>query len=130
MPTGSDRLQSEVFETANAATTQAIRLLPATFGSDKQGLEIVQRSRFKSCPRCKVRCPATPLTGVAGHRCISGCSRWWAWWAAEGLVVLGRVEDQFAEELAGLGVDGADVEVGDQDEDALAGVLAAQADVA
>jgi hypothetical protein len=38
------------------------------------------------------RCPATPLTGVAGHRCISGRSRWWAWWSAEWLVVLGGVE--------------------------------------
>jgi hypothetical protein len=38
------------------------------------------------------RCSATPLTGVAGHRCVSGRSRWWDWWSAEWLVVLGGIE--------------------------------------
>ncbi|MGH3413003.1 MAG: hypothetical protein ACRDPH_07985 [Marmoricola sp.] len=51
-----------------------------------------------------------------------------AWFAAEWLVVTGGVEGEFAEQFAGLGVDDADVTVGDQSEDSGAGVLAAQAD--
>ena len=38
----------------------------------------------------------------------------WAGWSAGGLVVLARIEDQVAEELAGGGVDDADVEVLDE----------------
>jgi len=41
------RLHSEVFETADTAQIQAIRLFPATFGSDRQGLEAVQRSQVQ-----------------------------------------------------------------------------------
>jgi hypothetical protein len=46
------------------------------------------------------------------------------------LVVPVWVQDQVAEEFAGVGVDDPDVEVGDQGQDASAGVFAAQADVA
>jgi hypothetical protein len=46
------------------------------------------------------------------------------------LVVLGGVEEEFAEQFAGFGVDDADVEVGDQEVDASAGVFAAEPDVA
>ena len=49
--------------------------------------------------------------------------------AAEGLVVPGGVEDEFAEQFAGSGVDDADVGVGDEDDDAGSGVFTAQADV-
>jgi len=64
------------------------------------------------------RCVGTSL-----HlRSVSG-----VWWAAEWRVVLGRVEGEFTEEFAVLGVDDADVEVGDQGEDSFAAVLAAQA---
>jgi hypothetical protein len=55
---------------------------------------------------------------------------WWAWWSAEGLVVAVGVEGELAEELAGFGVDDAGVEIGDEEVDALAGVCAAEADVA
>ena len=44
------------------------------------------------------------------------------------MVALGRVEGQFAEEFAGGGVDDADVEVLDQDDDAGSGVGSADAD--
>jgi hypothetical protein len=50
--------------------------------------------------------------------------------AAEGLVVAAGVEGEFAEEFAVLGVDDADVAVGDEGQNAFAGVFAAQADVA
>jgi len=48
--------------------------------------------------------------------------------AAEWLVALGWVEDEFADEFAGGGVDDADVEVLGQDEDAGSGVGSADAD--
>ena len=44
------------------------------------------------------------------------------------MVALGCVEDEFAEEFAGGGVDDADVEVLDEDEDAGSGVGSADAD--
>jgi hypothetical protein len=44
------------------------------------------------------------------------------------LVALGGVEDEFAQELAGGGVDDADVAVLDQDDDAGSGVGSADAD--
>jgi hypothetical protein len=59
----------------------------------------------------------------------SGPAFWGAWWAAEGLVVAVGVEGQLAQQFAGLGVDDADVEVGDEGEHAGAGVFSAQADV-
>ena len=49
--------------------------------------------------------------------------------SAGGLVVAGGVEDQVAEELAGGGVDDADVQVLDQEQDAGSGVGPADADV-
>jgi hypothetical protein len=45
------------------------------------------------------------------------------------LVVLGRIQGQGPDEFAGVAVDDADVEVGDEGQDAGAGVGAAQADV-
>jgi len=45
------------------------------------------------------------------------------------VVAVGGVEGEVAVELAGGGVDDADVEVGDEQEDAGSGVLAAEADV-
>ena len=56
-------------------------------------------------------------------------SGWWAGWAAEGLVVAVAVEGEVAEQLAGGGVDDADVEVGDEHHDAGSGVFVAEADV-
>jgi hypothetical protein len=57
-----------------------------------------------------------------------------AWSAASfgfagGLVVAGGVEGQFAEELAGGGVDDADVQVADEQQDGGSGVGPADADV-
>lgn len=50
-------------------------------------------------------------------------------WASEGLVVLGRVDGQGADELAGGGVDDAYVEVVGEHDDFCAAVFAAEADV-
>jgi hypothetical protein len=47
----------------------------------------------------------------------------------EGLVIAAGVEGELAEEFAVLGVDDAAVAVGDEGQDAFAGVFAAQADV-
>jgi hypothetical protein len=47
----------------------------------------------------------------------------------EGLVVAGGVEGEVAEDLAGGGVDDADVEVGDEEEDGGSGVGSSEADV-
>ena len=49
-------------------------------------------------------------------------------WPAGGLVALGGVEDQLADQFAGGGVDDADVEVLDQDEDVGSGVGSPDAD--
>jgi len=51
-----------------------------------------------------------------------------AGWSAGALVALGCVEGEFAEEFAGGGVDDADVEVVDQDEDAGSAVGSPDAD--
>jgi hypothetical protein len=56
-------------------------------------------------------------------------SRWRAGGRAGGLVVLVRVEGEFAEQFAGGGVDDADVEVLDEEQDVGAGVGPADADV-
>jgi hypothetical protein len=53
----------------------------------------------------------------------------WARWAAGGLIVLAGVEDQVAEELAGGGVDDADVQVLDEQQDVGSGEGSADADV-
>jgi hypothetical protein len=47
----------------------------------------------------------------------SGFCFGWSGWSAEGLVVAGGVDGEFAEEFAGGGVDDADVEVVDQLQD-------------
>ena len=52
-----------------------------------------------------------------------------AGWAAGGLVVPGGVEDEFAEQFAGGGVQDADVQILDQEQDVGSGVGAADADV-
>ena len=48
---------------------------------------------------------------------------------AGGLVVPGGVEGEVAEEFAGGGVDDADVEVGDEDDDASSGTAALVGDI-
>ena len=53
----------------------------------------------------------------------------WAFGCSGGLVVLGGVEDELAEELTGGGVDHADVQVLDEQDDAGSGVGSADADV-
>ena len=73
--------------------------------------------------------------GVSGHRNdpepLSGSGSFWlgAGWAAEWLVVAGRVDGQFADEVAGGGVDDPDVQVLDEHEDGSPGVFVAGADV-
>jgi hypothetical protein len=64
------------------------------------------------------------LTGVAGHRCISGLLWARAWWSARGLVVAAGVEGEFAQEFSGVGVDASEVEIGDECKDAFAAVFA------
>ena len=56
-------------------------------------------------------------------------SWWWAGSSSEGLVVPGGVEDEVAEDLAGVAVDDGDVEVVDEHADVGSGVLGAEADV-
>ena len=65
------------------------------------------------------------------HWMPCGLGAWSAasFWFAGGLVVAGGVEGQFAEELAGGGVDDADVQVADEQQDAGSGVGPADADV-
>jgi len=48
-------------------------------------------------------------------------------WSAAGLVVAGGVEGEVAEEFAGVGVDDADVAVGDEHHDAGSGVFGTEA---
>ena len=55
---------------------------------------------------------------------LSGAS-----WFADGLVVAGGVEGQLAQELAGNGIDDADVQVLDEHEDGGSGMGPADADV-
>ena len=52
-----------------------------------------------------------------------------AWWCAEWLVVKVWVEGEVAQDLAGGGVDDADVEVVDEEQDAGSGVGSPDADV-
>src|SRR5215831_6721143 len=56
-------------------------------------------------------------------------SGWGSVWLAGGLVVAGRVEGQVAEQFAGGGVDDADVQVLDEQQDVGSGVGSAGADV-
>ncbi len=56
-------------------------------------------------------------------------SGWGSGWPAGGLVVAGGVEGQIAEQFAGGGVDDADVQVLDEQQDVGSGVGSAGADV-
>jgi hypothetical protein len=58
--------------------------------------------------------------GAAGRR---------AGWQAAGLVIPGGVQDQVADELAGVAVDDPDVQVVDQQQDRSAAEAGAEADV-
>jgi hypothetical protein len=58
-----------------------------------------------------------------------GCWSRGSGWSAGGLVVAGGVEGELSEELAGGGVDDADLEVSDEDQDVGSGVGSADADV-
>jgi hypothetical protein len=69
------------------------------------------------------------IEDTANLRVVRGVFLWPAWWFAGGLVVAIGVEGEFAEELAGGGVDDADVEVGDEQDDVGSGVGSADADV-
>ena len=83
--------------------------------------------RFKSCQpdQCDVSGhPGQPEpTDVGSGVCFSG------WWWRRWLVVAGGVDGEFAEEFAGGGVDDADVEVVDEQDDVGSGVGSADADV-
>lgn len=61
-------------------------------------------------------------SGIFGFSC-------WAGWSAGGLVVAAGVEGEGAEDLAGGGIDDADVEVVDENEDVGSGVGPSDADV-
>jgi hypothetical protein len=52
-----------------------------------------------------------------------------SFWRSGGLVVAGGVEGEVAQEFAGVGIDDADVEVLHEQQDALVGVVAADAGV-
>jgi hypothetical protein len=56
-------------------------------------------------------------------------SGWGSGWSAEWLVVLGGVEGELAEDLAGGGLDDADVEVVDEEQDGGSGEGSSEADV-
>ncbi|MGH4008245.1 MAG: hypothetical protein ACRDTH_08850 [Pseudonocardiaceae bacterium] len=58
--------------------------------------------------------------------CFSG---WGSWFDAAGLVVVSGVDGEFAQELPGGGVEDADVEVVDEQDDVGSGVGSADADV-
>jgi hypothetical protein len=94
-----------------------------------------ERSVKPSAQPTLVRTQHLPPCDVSSHRGhrepTSGvrCFLWPARWSAGGLVVLVRVEGEFAEELAGGGTDDADVQVLDQEQDAGSGVSPAGADV-
>jgi hypothetical protein len=53
-----------------------------------------------------------------------------SWWSSGGLVVAAWVDGELAEELAGGGVDDAEVQVVDEQDDVGSGVGSADADVA
>jgi hypothetical protein len=54
---------------------------------------------------------------------------WWAWRDSAGLVVAGRVEGEFTDQLAGVAGDDADVQIVDEQGDAGAAAGRAQSDV-
>jgi hypothetical protein len=69
------------------------------------------------------------IEDTANLRRVRGVFLWPSGRAAGGLVVLVGVEDEFADELAGVGIDDAYVQVLDEEQDAVSGVGAADADV-
>src|ERR1700761_2874736 len=69
------------------------------------------------------------IEDTANLRMVRGVFLWPAWCLAGGLVGLVWVEDELSQEFAGVGVDDADVQVLDQEQDAGSGVGAADADV-
>jgi|SRR5450755_1740963 hypothetical protein len=75
-----------------------------------------------SCDLSRDRNGPEPSLGPGLFLCGAG-------WAAGGLVVPGGVEDEFAEQFAGGGVEDADAQVLDQEQDVGSGVGAADADV-
>jgi len=90
--------------------------------------------RFRKGAQCDLSRDRNDLEPVSGFGVLLFAGRpWgagrWAWWPAGGLVVAGRVEDQFAEEFAGGGADDADVQVLDQEQGVGSGVGPADADV-
>src|SRR5215213_8561808 len=67
-----------------------------------------------------------------GSGCRAGCGRGlfgWSRWQAAGLIVPGRVQDQVADQGAGVAVDHPDVQVVDEQADRGAGEPGAEADV-
>jgi len=87
-----------------------------------------------------VRVPRGLLCDVSRHRKLPDPRLWvrvlsfrgvvgWSFWCSGGLVVAGGVDGEFAEEFAGGGVDDADVEVVDEQQDVGSGVGSADADV-
>src|SRR5688572_23238211 len=73
----------------------------------------------------------TPAAGgTFGCRAGCGCGLFgWAGWQPAGLVVPAGVQDQFADQLTGVAVDDADVQVVDEQADRGAGEPGAEADV-
>ena len=69
------------------------------------------------------------IEDTANLRMVRGVFLWPAGWLAGGLVVAGGVEGEFAEQFAGGGVDDADVQVLDEEQDASSGVGASGSDV-
>ena len=70
--------------------------------------------------------------GMTPNPRLSGFGSWFSggsFGCAGGLVVAGGVDDEFAEEFAGGGVDDANVQVVDEQEDVGSGVVSADADV-
>ena len=66
----------------------------------------------------------------SGCRLGCGCSLFgWTGWQSAGLVVPGRVQDQFADQLTGVAVDDADMQVVDEQADWSVGQAGANADV-
>src|SRR5215216_616247 len=66
----------------------------------------------------------------SGCRAGCGCGLFgWAGWQPAGLIVPAGVQDQFADQLTGVAVDDADVQVVDEQADRGAGEPGAEADV-
>jgi hypothetical protein len=89
--------------------------------------------------RCPAGWPAASLDSGCGRCCwaVIGGSCWWAaqgagrwaWRESAGLVVPGRVEGEFADQLAGVAADDADVQAVDEQGDAGAEAGGAESDV-